>query len=81
MEILSEIFQSGCNSKKVRLNYNNILTKFGPELEVLNFIAINDLRKSDITLLPEAILRMRNNEVKITPGFDGQYGSVRIFTD
>lgn len=81
LEILSEIFKSGPNSKKVRQNYNDILVKFGPELEILTFIAIEDLRISDIPLFSEAISRMRNNEVNITPGFDGKYGSVRIFKD
>lgn len=79
LEILSEIFKVGQNSKKVCQTYNDILVKFGPELEILNFIDIEELKQSTISLFPEAISRMRKKEVNIRPGFDGQYGSVRIF--
>jgi DNA helicase-2/ATP-dependent DNA helicase PcrA len=79
LEILSEIFQLNPGSKKIMLCYNKLLEKFGPELYILNFIEIDELRNSGIILLAEAIERMRKNEVMITPGFDGKYGTVKLF--
>jgi DNA helicase-2/ATP-dependent DNA helicase PcrA len=79
LEILSEIFQLNTGSKKTMLCYNKLLEKFGPELYILNFTGINELRHSGIHLLAEAIERMRKNKVMITPGFDGKYGSVKLF--
>ena len=78
LEILSEIFQLNPGSKKTMLCYNKLLEKFGPELYILNFTGINELRHSGIHLLAEAIERMRKNKVMITPGFDGKYGSVKL---
>ena len=79
LEILSEIFQLNPGSKKVMLYYNNLLEQFGPELYILNFTGIEELRHSGIHLLAEAIERMRKNKVMITPGFDGKYGTVKLF--
>ena len=79
LEILSEIFQLNPDSKKIMLCYNRLLEKFGPELYILNFTGIDELRNSGIPLLAEAIERMRKNEVMITPGFDGKYGTVKLF--
>lgn len=79
LEILSEIFQLNPGSKKVMLYYNNLLEQFGPELYILNFTGIEELRHSGIHLLAEAIERMRKNKVMITPGFDGKHGTVKLF--
>jgi len=81
LEILSEIYQLNPGAKKIMLCYNNLLEQFGPELYILNFKGIDELRNSGIPLFAEAIERMRKNEVMITPGFDGKYGSVKIFRE
>ncbi|MBU0544888.1 MAG: endonuclease Q family protein [Proteobacteria bacterium] len=81
LEILSEIYQLNPGSKKIKKSYNNLLENNGPELYILNFIDINELRNSGIPLLAEAIERMRKNEVRISPGFDGKYGSVKILRE
>ncbi|MDP3282806.1 MAG: endonuclease Q family protein, partial [Desulfobacterales bacterium] len=79
LEILSEIYQVNPGSKKIMFCYDKLLEKFGPELYILNFIEIDELRNSGIPLLAEAIERMRKNEVMLTPGFDGKYGTVKLF--
>jgi len=81
LEILSEIFQLHQGSKKIMICYNKLLEQFGPELHILNFTGIEELRNSGIPLLAEAIARMRKNEVMITPGFDGKYGRIKIFRE
>lgn len=78
VEILSEILKSGPNSKKVKTSYESMLARLGPELDILNFIDIDILKKSCIPIVYKAIKKIRNNEVSIKPGFDGQYGSIRI---
>jgi len=80
LEILSEIYQLNPGSKKIMMHYNKLLEQFGPELYILNFIGIDELRISGNSLLSKAIERMRKNEVIITPGFDGKYGSINIFS-
>lgn len=78
IEILSEILKTGPNSNNVKTCYDNILKNLGPEIEILNFIDIKDLKKAGFPLVSEAIERIRNNKVKIKPGFDGQYGRIKI---
>lgn len=81
LEILSEIYQLNPGSKKIMLHYNELLVKYGPELDILNYVDIDEFIDSGIPLLAEAISRMRRNEVRITPGFDGKYGVVKIFRE
>ena len=32
-------------------------------------------------ILAEGIIKMRQNKIKLIPGFDGEYGKVEIFSD
>jgi PHP family Zn ribbon phosphoesterase len=79
LEILSEIFQLNPGSKKLMHCYNTLLKQFGPEIDILTATGIGEIRNSGVPLLAEAIERIRKNEVMITPGFDGKYGTVEIF--
>ena len=55
------------------------LEALGPEFEILHNLSINNIEKAGIPLLGEAINRMRKKEVNIFPGYDGEYGRVRVF--
>ncbi|MDY6790687.1 MAG: UvrD-helicase domain-containing protein [Thermodesulfobacteriota bacterium] len=78
--ILSEILKVGPTSKKVKQKYNDLLEKFGPEFNILHQINEDSLKKSGIPLLSEAIKRMRNKQITLQPGYDGEFGKVIIFT-
>ena len=78
-EILSEILNVGPKSKKVQQNYMAALESLGPEFKILHNLSINNIEKAGIPLLGEAINRMRKKEVNISPGYDGEYGRVRVF--
>jgi len=78
-EILSEILNVGPKSKKVQRNYMAALESLGPEFEILQNLSINDIEKAGVPLLGEAINRMRKKKVTIFPGYDGEYGKVKIF--
>ena len=80
VEILSEILKVGPGSKKVMGNYHALLKILGPELSILNTLEIKTIKKAGIPLLGEAIARMRCNEVVILPGYDGEFGTIKIFT-
>jgi DNA helicase II / ATP-dependent DNA helicase PcrA len=79
IEILSEILRLNKGSKKILMHYNSLLEQFGPELYILVFMDLDKLRNSEKFLLAEALERMRKNEVIIVPGFDGKFGTVKIF--
>jgi len=78
-EILSEILNVGPKSKKVQRNYIAALESLGPELEILHNLSVNNIEKARIPLLGEAINRMRKQKIIIFPGFDGEYGKIRVF--
>ncbi|MFH1846313.1 MAG: endonuclease Q family protein [Candidatus Omnitrophota bacterium] len=80
-EILSEIAGTGPTSKKVDRMYFPLLHKWGSELNILMNVAVEDIAKSGNEILGEAIRRMRNREVIIKEGFDGEYGRIKVFAD
>ncbi len=80
-EVLSEILGVGPQSKKVQGRYAELLSRIGPELFVLEHAPVEELRRCGSPILAEAIQRMRRGEVVCQPGFDGQYGVIRLFDD
>jgi len=79
-EILSAILKVGPGSKRVKLRYNDLLEKLGPELNILHKTEYESLERSGIPLLAEAIKRMRTKQITLLPGYDGEFGKVQIFT-
>jgi uncharacterized protein (TIGR00375 family) len=80
-EIIAEVVGVGAKSRTVDREYTRLLEKLGNELNILTTISLEDLERTGSTRLAEAVSRMRKGDVNITPGFDGEYGKVRIFDD
>jgi len=78
-DILSEILMVGPKSKKVSQTYNTAINQLGSEFDILHRLAMADIEKAGIPLLAESIRRMRHKEIDVLPGFDGQYGRIKIF--
>jgi uncharacterized protein (TIGR00375 family) len=78
-EIFSDILQVGVKSKKVKTNYQKALIRLGSEFNILHTLETDKIDSTGIPLLGEAIRRMRQKEVEITPGYDGEYGRIKIF--
>ncbi|MBF0414041.1 MAG: UvrD-helicase domain-containing protein, partial [Desulfamplus sp.] len=79
-EILSEICKTGTKTKKVDFYYTKAISTLGPELDILLKQDIDEIERAGIPLLSEAIRRMRNKEIHLSPGFDGEFGRVTVFT-
>ncbi len=80
-EMLSEILHVGPKSKKVGQHYEGLLNQLGPELQLINHIPLEEIRKSGDTLIAEAISRLRKQEVIRDAGYDGVYGTIRLFRE
>jgi len=78
--ILSEILKLGAGSKRVKQKYNDLLEKLGPELKILHETNYESLERSGTPLLSEAIKRVRTKQITLLPGYDGEFGKVKIFT-
>ncbi|MBN1258549.1 DNA helicase UvrD [Candidatus Peregrinibacteria bacterium] len=77
-EILAEILQVGGVSKKVDELYSKLLQEVGPEFYILKDAPIADISRVN-EMVGEAICRMRASQVIIQPGYDGEYGIIRLF--
>jgi uncharacterized protein (TIGR00375 family) len=81
VEIISEGKGLGVTSKPVQELFYKMLNKVGGEIHILNDVSIADIKKSGGDFLAEGIKRMREGKVKIAPGYDGEYGKVKLFSD
>ncbi|MBW2410666.1 MAG: UvrD-helicase domain-containing protein, partial [Deltaproteobacteria bacterium] len=79
-DILAQILRVGPKTKKVTTAYNTALEKLGSELNILHSLDPEKIDRAGISLLGEAIRRMRQKEIEVIPGYDGEYGRVKIFS-
>lgn len=68
------------NSRAVQAEYNSLI-KYASELNVLIDMPLEKLKQITLPKIAEGIRRARAGELIIEPGFDGQYGAVRIFSE
>ena len=80
-EIIAETIKVGVNSKAVKKEYLGLLEKLGNEFSILMNTPLHDIERAGAPLLREAIDRMRSGNVHIVPGFDGEYGKIKIFEE
>ncbi len=80
-EIVAESIESSVASEKVRIKFDDMCRKFGSEIEILLKTKISDIELSYGGKIAEGIARVRKGNIDINPGFDGEYGKVRIWED
>jgi uncharacterized protein (TIGR00375 family) len=81
-EILSEAMKVGAGSKTVSREYLKLLSRLGNEFKILLDVPLEEIEKaSGAPLIREAIARMRTGNVHIKPGYDGEYGKIKIFEE
>ena len=79
-EIVAEALGMTVVTKRVEQEYNNLLAKAGSELEILIDSSRKDIEAVSLPEIAEGIIRVREGKVFIEPGYDGVYGTVRIFS-
>jgi uncharacterized protein (TIGR00375 family) len=80
-EIISDTLGVGEASKAVSAEYRAIIPRLGTELEVLMEVSEDKLLKELPIKIAKAIVNVRNGDVKILPGFDGEYGEIEILKE
>ena len=80
-ELIAETLKVGATSKKVAKAYHALLERLGNEHAILMHSPLEDIEQAGSPLLREAVARMRAGNVRIVPGYDGEYGRVRTFVD
>lgn len=71
--IVAGIFGRG---KRARLVYDDLVHQFGSELAILREVPAEALAGAADSRLVDSIIRARAGQVKIEPGFDGEYGTL-----
>ncbi len=79
-EIISASLGVGPDSVTVGREYNKLIKTFGNEFKILLDVPKPDIVKSVPAKIAKGILRVRDGNVRITPGYDGVYGEIGIFT-
>ena len=59
--------------------YQRLVEKIGSEFRVLIDASDADLKAATAPEVAEGILRVREGRLRIEPGYDGEYGHVKIF--
>ncbi len=80
-EIIAEGLKCGVNTKRVQALYLSLLEKLGSEFKILMDAPLDDIERAGTALIREAIARMRAGKVHIAPGYDGEFGKIRIFEE
>lgn len=80
-EIISETLKVGVNSKTVNNAYMDLLGKLGNEFNILMNVPLSDIEKAGSPVIREAISRMRSCRIHIAPGYDGEFGKIKIFEE
>ena len=78
-EIIGDALGVGVGSQAVEREYQQLIHTCGTEFDVLLKAPEDELRKATSAKIVEGILRMRRGEVTVEPGYDGEYGKVKIF--
>lgn len=79
-EIIAESLFSTVVSKKVLELYNTLCEQFGSEMQILLKTPTADIAKIN-PRLAQGIDKVRRGDIYIRPGFDGEYGIVKIWSD
>ncbi len=77
-EIIASSVGAGVGSMKVRNKYDNLLQNLGPELFILREAPLADIESVAGPCIAEGVRRLRGGQVDIEPGFDGEYGKVKV---
>ena len=80
-EILAEALDVGVGTQAVEREYQNLVYKCGTEFNVLFDAPEDELKKATSAKIVEGILRVRQGRLTVEPGYDGEYGTVRIFDE
>lgn len=72
-EVLSALYNKGSQTKIIWKKYMDLIEKFGNEFKIMIDVDLKEIENID-RKLAYYISRIRQNKVKIEPGFDGVYG-------
>ena len=80
-EVIAEAVGRGPGTKTVRTMYSRLITGVGNELHVLQSASPEAIAAVAGERVAEGVARSRAGDVTVSPGYDGVYGTVRLWGD
>lgn len=80
-ELISQAKGVGPTSKAVASIYHKMLHDLGSEFGIILDRPIDEIRKAAGEVIAESVHRMRQGKVSIAAGYDGEFGTIKIFDD
>ena len=80
-EVIGASTGHAASGKRVQAESEKLLAHLGTEFSILREIPLEDIRKEAGERVAEGIRRLRAGAVIREPGYDGQYGKIRLFTE
>lgn len=68
-------------SKKVQAEFEKLIAHVGNEFHILLDAPIQEIAAVADPIVTEGIIRVREGNIHITPGYDGVFGVVEVFTE
>lgn len=68
-------------SKKVQAEFEKLITEIGHEFYILLDADMKQIAQHADPLVAEGIKRVREGSIQITPGYDGVFGIIDVFTE
>jgi len=78
-EIIADAFGQNKNTKRVQVTYDAMIRELGNEFSILLDLPIERISSFGIPELAVGIQRVREGEIHVEPGYDGEYGVVSVF--
>ncbi|MCM8794436.1 MAG: endonuclease Q family protein [Candidatus Omnitrophica bacterium] len=79
-KIIADSQGVGIQSKVVMQTYLYLVQSVGTEFEILVDLPESVLREKLPAKVAEGVMRVRSAQLEIDPGYDGEYGDVKIFS-
>lgn len=80
-ELIAEAVGKGRGTKTVQDIYMRMTGEIAPEFELLLDYPLAEIGDRGPAIVVEALRRLRAGEVRVLPGYDGEFGTIRIFSD
>ncbi len=78
-EVLSEIIGKGPTTKTVLSEYCRVINLFGSDFNLLLNVPVAEIKQRYSAKLGEAVKRVRKGDIICESGYDGKYGSIKVF--
>ena len=80
-EVIAACTGASPNGVSVQRQYRELLEKLGNEFYILREASVEQLQATAGPCVAEGIRRLRRGEVERIPGYDGEYGEIRLLSE